>query len=71
MPKIETPTARAARQGLGLGNHSPAISFPTSTTFALDLQGDLAVRRLVARFGLPPATASAVATANGWGGPHG
>ncbi len=71
MSNTKTPTVRAARQGLGLGNHSPAISFPTSTSIVPDLQGALAVRSLARRFGLPPSTASAVATANGWGGPHG
>ncbi len=67
MPKIETPTARAARQGLGLGNHSPAISFPTSTSIVPDHQDALAVTVLARRFGLAPSTASAVALANGWG----
>ncbi len=39
-------------------DHSPSLTF---------LQGDLAVQRLVTRFGLAPSTASAVAAANGWG----
>lgn len=68
--KTRNPGA-GRRQGFGLELVSQAGSDLSPTTFALDLQGDLAVQRLVTRFGLPPATASAVALANGWGGPHG
>ncbi len=70
MPKMKTPTVRAARQGL-VGMVLQAGSDVSPNTFALDLQDGQAVRRLVARYGLPPATASAVATANGWGGANG
>ena len=70
MSNTKTPTVRAARQGL-VGMVLQAGSDLSPTTFTLNHQDALAVRRLAARFGLPPATASAVATANGWGGPHG
>jgi len=69
MPEV-TPTVRRARQGL-VGMVLQAGSDVSPNTFALHHQDALAIRRLVARFGLLPATASAVATANGWGGPHG
>ncbi len=64
--KTKTPTSLTARQGLS-GMVLQAGSKRSPTIFALDLQGDMAVRRLVMRFGLPPATASAVAEANRWG----
>jgi len=70
--RLETRNPDAGRrQGFGLELVLQAGSDLSSTTFALDHQDALAVRRLAARFGLAPSTASAVATANGWGGPHG
>ncbi len=68
--KTRNPGA-GRRQGFDFGMVLQAGSDVSPITFAPDLQDALAVRRLVARFGLPPATASAVATANRWGGPHG
>ncbi len=64
--KTRNPGA-GRRQGFGLELVSQAGSNLSSTSIVHDLQDALAVRRLVARFGLAPATASAVALANGWG----
>ena len=65
--KTQTPADAGRRQGLGSDNHFPAISFPTSTTPAIYLQQTFAAQRLSRRYGLPPATASAVVEANRWG----
>ncbi len=64
--KTRNPGA-GRRQGFGLELVSQAGSDSSPTTFALHHQDALAIRRLVARFGLLPATALAVAAANGWG----
>ncbi len=66
---MTNPATTGRMQG-SKGKSLPA-SFPTSTSIVPDLQEALAVQRLVTRFGLAPSTASAVATANGWGGPNG
>lgn len=65
MAKMETPTVRAARQGSAhvslVGNRADP------TTLTLHIQQTFAAVRLTRRFGLPPATAAAVAELAGMG----
>ena len=66
---MKTPADAGRGQGLRSENHFPATSDRISTTPAIHLQYDIAARRLARRFGLQPATASAIAAANCWGQP--
>ena len=64
----KNPASPKGRQGL------KRISFPASSvadnaTSHRTVQGNPAASHLMKRFGLPPATAAAVAEANRWGCP--
>jgi len=56
-----------AMQGTGLGWISSPASTRDNSEPACSVQAALAVSRLSRRFGLPLATATAVAEANSWG----
>ena len=67
MPKKKSPAA-VRRQGFDDGKAVRAISFLEATASHDHLQEQAAVRHLMTRFGMPPATAALVVELAGIGG---
>ena len=69
MAQMQTrPPALGTRNGLGIGNSSPASTDSEGITSSKDFQCR-AVRWLARRTGVSVPAASAIAAANGWGRP--
>ena len=66
-PETRNPTA-GRRQGFRMGIGSQAISDPEVTSDAAISQASISARWLARRAGLSLSVASAIASANAWGG---